>query len=180
MKFSLYYKGPLKANGDKKEKHRIRLAIHPQLRKLWTIEPLKTLWEKKLALTLRGDENPHIHKIDKYSFIPLVTKWLDLYVEISIDFLRECSPGDIIQGGDIDNRLKTLFDALRMPNALQEIPEDEEGNEIIYCLLEDDRLITDFQIKTHQILFDCEPDEVILLLNIKTKILKLSYRNMGL
>ena len=43
-----------------------------------------------------------------------------------IFMLRPEVPGAIItQGGDIDNRLKTLFDALRMPQNENELPKDE-------------------------------------------------------
>jgi hypothetical protein len=34
---------------------------------------------------------------------------------LNILFLRADIPGKVVQSGDIDNRLKTLFDALRMP-----------------------------------------------------------------
>jgi hypothetical protein len=33
---------------------------------------------------------------------------------------REVGLGRIVQGGDIDNRLKTLFDALRIPKTMSE------------------------------------------------------------
>jgi hypothetical protein len=45
-----------------------------------------------------------------YRFVPLVTRDLELLCNIEILFLRQGSPGEIInRTGDIDNRLKTLF-----------------------------------------------------------------------
>ena len=62
------------------------------------------------------------------------------------------APGSIVtKKGDLDNRLKTLLDGLRIPTSQQEIrtftsQETLEENEYI-CLLEDDVLITALQIE---------------------------------
>src|SRR6266849_6098917 len=51
-------------------------------------------------------------------FVPLVRQSLALACSLDILFLRREEPGSLIlQGGDIDNRIKTLFDALKMPTA---------------------------------------------------------------
>jgi hypothetical protein len=41
--------------------------------------------------------------------------------------LRADIPGKVVQSGDIDNRLKTLFDALRMPASDLEMAECASG-----------------------------------------------------
>ena len=57
----------------------------------------------------------------------------------------------IIAGADIDNRLKTLFDALSWPTQTQQLPPgwapgpDEQP---LHCLLQDDRHITRVNIET--------------------------------
>ncbi len=40
MNFTLYYRGQLKSNGGPKEKHLLRKSFHPQLKTLWSQEPL--------------------------------------------------------------------------------------------------------------------------------------------
>ena len=64
--------------------------------------------------------------------------------------LRPEKPGGIIvQSGDIDNRLKTLFDALCLPPQTNQIPKDEGlsiNESPMYCLLEDDSLITSIKV----------------------------------
>jgi hypothetical protein len=40
MEFRLFYRGLLKSNGGPAEKQTIRRWFHPQLKKLWTQEPL--------------------------------------------------------------------------------------------------------------------------------------------
>jgi hypothetical protein len=58
--------------------------------------------------------------------------------------------------GDLDNRLKTLFDGLRVPTGTQEIKqfktrEQLEADDYI-CLLQDDVLITSLQIEVQRYL----------------------------
>jgi hypothetical protein len=141
MEFCLFYEGELPSNGNKEDKHRIRLEIEPQLKKLWEQEPLRGLWIKKER---DGSSNNELIKsVDSRPFLPIVTSQLHLYAEINIEMIRPGKPGDLVQGGDIDNRLKTLFDALRMPNEVNELVEASEDNESpCHCLLEDDCLIT--------------------------------------
>jgi hypothetical protein len=59
--------------------------------------------------------------------------------------MRPDDPGAIVQRADIDNRLKTLFDALRCPANAQQIPDGwmpTPEDQPLHCLLDDDRLIT--------------------------------------
>lgn len=46
----------------------------------------------------------------------------------------------IRQGGDIDNQLKTLFDALRAPHDVAELPggPSDGDQDPLFCLLDDD------------------------------------------
>jgi len=46
------------------------------------------------------------------NYFPLVRNSLGLVCGIRVLFLRREPPGRVYQGGDIDGRLKTLFDAL--------------------------------------------------------------------
>jgi hypothetical protein len=80
-----------------------------------------------------------------------------MYLRCSLDILL-LSPEDdhriILQGGDIDGRVKTIFDALRTPKTKEEtgnqLPED--GENPFYCLLEDDSLISEVKVTTGQLL----------------------------
>lgn len=60
----------------------------------------------------------------------------------------------ILRRGDIDGQLKTLFDALRMPENDSETggagPQEDEAP--FYCLLQDDRLISQIRVTTDQLL----------------------------
>jgi len=150
MEFRLIYDGPLSSAANdsrKKEKHEIRMALHPQLTELWRTHP---------ALSpLQGDwQKDNLFEVGHFKFLPLVTSKRDLHCQLEIVFLRPGPPGRlVIQGGDIDNRIKTLFDALRVPSSPNEIPDtNRSGPGIICCLLEDDSLISGFSVQTDQLL----------------------------
>lgn len=86
------------------------------------------------------------------SFVPLVRKSLYLACALDILFLRQEDPGSLVlQGGDLDGRIKTLFDALRMPTQ-QEAKGDSLTADPLCCVLESDTLISDVSIKTGRLL----------------------------
>jgi len=90
-----------------------------------------------------------------YNFIPLVAEEWSLACSINVLMLRPDMPGTVIKSGDLDNRLKTIFDALRMPSSKDELggydlPSDDEKP--FYCLLEDDRLITNVTVEADVLL----------------------------
>jgi hypothetical protein len=167
MDFILRYRGPIHANGNTKEKHTIRQAIHRQLTELCTQEPLfhsaqnPDLPEGRLESQQFKVPRPlkkggfYTFSLRGFQFVPIINKPHELACSLEILMLRREKPGAIIShGGDIDNRLKTLFDALRMPHHESELlgvdcPATEER---MYCLLEDDCLITKVAVNTQQLL----------------------------
>ena len=94
--------------------HSIRQQLHPQLKRLWEYPPLSQKKEEWLNDAWQGDY-ARIITVGAKRYAPLVGA--DLAAEVDIVFLRQQAKGQLIgEGGDIDNRLKTLFDALRMPS----------------------------------------------------------------
>jgi hypothetical protein len=174
VEFRLTYDGPLLATqnpndakkGDSRvdHKHAIRKRFHPQLKRLREITPFLKAGHRSgpSALLVHGPAAPKYDaetlakKFDWYgwNFVPLVTQELDLICGLEILFLRPDRPGELIWAGDIDNRLKTLFDALRVPqpteNYVSRKPESDE--QPFFCLLEDDKLITKITVETDQLL----------------------------
>jgi len=92
-------------------------------------------------------------------------------VKLDILMLRPQPPGHVISGGDIDNRIKTLFDALCAPKINQLPDSTSEGLKRIEqagpirCLMQDDNLITDVSISTDTLL-DVDPtsEDVVLII----------------
>ncbi len=104
----------------------------------------------------------------------LVNKKYHFLANLEIILFRPQEPGSIfLEGGDIDNSLKTLFDALQMPSQAQEIPKNDspkDDEDPFYCLLEDDKLISSITVKTHQLLKDYDrATSVELLIVVETK-----------
>lgn len=196
MEISLTYRGSLPACQPKDskaaEKQTIRLDFSNQLKNVWMSEPVLSLAMGEQAFAPAILENcriklEHDHfgrkyahsRIDAFGFciLPLVTRFSGLVCHLTIDFLRRDDPGGIFLGGDIDNRLKTLLDALRMPQCDQEILSSMHGKgEYLYCLLEDDSLVTKVTIDTqrlHTTKPDGEPtDYAELLVKASIKVLR--------
>src|SRR5271167_2144085 len=113
VKFNITYDGELLSANDKnsrvKNKNAIRFDIADQL----------------LPIFIKGDfprfnldsfTTLEVARVKKgIKCIPILTRKMNASCRLSIKLMRNEHPGQIVHGGDIDNRLKTLFDALRMP-----------------------------------------------------------------
>jgi hypothetical protein len=210
MRFTLIYHGPLFGSGNKSKPDKVRDLrdqLHPQLKYLWDNNTaLKHLRQSAivgrlgpdLALTqspftaprdlerfpIRENEVDLCEPIAQggVSYIPLVRKSLDLNCRLDIHFLRQEDPGSLVlQGGDVDNRIKMLFDALRKPDldVQQQYPQAHQVN---YCLLESDSLIASFGVTTDRLLFpETEhPNEVHLLIEVTINVLRVGNWNVCL
>jgi hypothetical protein len=197
MKFTLTYDGELRPNADPRRKWEIRKQLHPQLQTLWSLSPALHILKLRRYIPEggyylieshhKGDSvdniqnesiknAPHIDlcapiEMSGHQFLPVVRDILALQCGLNIIFLRQEKPGKIYQGGDLDNRLKTLFDALSMPNADQIIPGDNYASPI-HCLLEDDSLISSLTVETRQLLSQASisPHYVRLLIEVEVKV----------
>lgn len=184
MEFHLLYNGKLHVNGDRREKHNIRKALHPQLRRLWLTSPNLRTKAERIGLMAQSNEvnsaitsasfplpslevsqEQYIHKgfeamgekwnRNGFNFVPLVTKEEALRCSLDILFLRVEEKNYILQGGDIDGRLKTLFDGLRMQLDPNETPPRivaETHENPFFCLLENDDLISEVRVNSSQLL----------------------------
>ena len=196
MEFRLTYKGSLPSQSVGasriREKHAIRRQIHAQLRELWHTNIVlerhtrQTQHTRKLIVPdLRSDESDVTTGLDfilrdhskfGYRFVPLINEKIGIACSLDILFLRRDGPGNLVAGGDIDNRIKVLFDGLRLPQNEGEIGKfsPQEGENPFFCLLEDDKLITDVRITTDRLLTPKEgtesPHEVQLVIHVVTKI----------
>ena len=85
-------------------------------------------------------------------FFPLVRDTLALSCSLKIQFLRQGPRGRVYQGGDLDGRLKLLLDALSVPQNDNEVCEDDAIEQPVYCLVEDDRLVTGFEVVSEELL----------------------------
>ena len=169
QKLTLFYRGELKSNGDAKHKHAIRSVFHLQLERHF-MDKHENLYEKVTGEVPEAQQNEdfiatHLNRVERapHLFYPLALVGL---VELDITMLRPGPMGQILAGGgDIDNRLKTLFDALQVPDANQS--KVVSGSEKMHCLMADDKLVSRVNVRTSQLLdVPTESREVVVVIDV--------------
>lgn len=181
VEFSLTYQGPLPACNSARDdakseyKQKIRLEFAEQLASHWNREEVLKGWKrigfdvvplvdrKPVTTALLRNTSPHfLVEMCGYRWLPIVTRSNGLICELDIRLKRRSDPGEIFvsgdDGGDLDNRLKILLDALRMPLSAKECPgnmcgpgaRDGRWVELI-TLLEDDSLISKVTIEARRL-----------------------------
>ena len=78
-----------------------------------------------------------------------------LHCGLDILFLRKEQPGKVYQGGDLDGRIKTIVNSLTMPQHLEQVIEKTTTKlDPVYCLLEDDSLVSGVHVESERLLTD--------------------------
>lgn len=174
----------------RERKTALRHDFHKQLALLWRIHPyLKTQDPATFALQparaqRSAEVSPPVHyesnlwyrcPLGGIEYVPIVSYGHRMHCHLAIRLHSRRVIGGIIHAGaDLDNRLKVIIDALRMPDpgqdaqpeARQEASDGEcdDGQPIVYCLMENDDLVTKLSIETFQLLSDdpktAEPEYV--------------------
>ena len=183
MRFRLTYEGPLRPTQREPEDHQphpmaphqhtIRKSFHKQLKRLWStnrflrecrVHPKFYAAPYTPADGAMWAPNPDelIPYVDAvatnyheygYRFVPLVREEISLMCSLDILFLRRDVPGSVVSAGEIDNRLKTIIDALRRPrNAKEAIGAPDDDEDPFFCLMEDDKQINRLTIEADTLL----------------------------
>jgi hypothetical protein len=212
MRFHLVFSGALRASASNAKPHdvmNIRREFARQLTQLWkthhalqvlsgTGAVQKRLFRQTPAMSaLTGPMTPR-QLAQRHSefedclpalavggkwYLPLVRKSLDLNCELEILFLRQQDPGELVsQGGDIDNRIKTLLDALRMPSKEEQERAGDFEEDGMFCLMENDTLVSSLGVDTDRLLFPQtdRPHEVHLVIKVTLNVLRVGPHNMCL
>jgi len=169
-------------------KHKIRTALHPQIRDFWMSHPALrvpggpftarytekslTFWEHYSEQHKVVSASDHTHR-----FAPLITEQDYYGCAVNVLFLRRDIPGvSLIHKGDLDNRLKVLFDSLRMPSCTKEAydsPQPPDQNPC-FCLLKDDKYIDHVSVTTDRLLAppaaNESEDDVLIILHIIARV----------
>jgi hypothetical protein len=162
MEFRLTYEGELMHKCSQLADHKqdIRKHFHRQLRRLWEIHPFLRDYRVFGSSGGVGSQGGMLEQIaayyskGPYRFVPLAREDSATMVSLEILFLRSGEPGKIIRSADIDGRLKTLLDALRMPAVREEwgSHKPEDGEDPFFCLMEDDKLVASVSVTTDTLL----------------------------
>lgn len=193
MEFRLLYEGELPPSGNKNkrtcEKHEIRRSFHPQLRRLWSVDSnLRELAARRWVESVKSNFPPTTEpeRFDlgvkamgekwsraEFKCVPLVTPDMGLRCGLDILLLRPEEDRFIFKAGDVDGQIKTLFDALRIPQNKGETggigPQADECP--LFCLLEDDTLISEVKVSTDRLLLlpgqrDVRPNDALVVIHV--------------
>jgi hypothetical protein len=171
-------------------KHEIRRRFHPQLEQFWCenhfLNTMKTnpdaghnhgktmdeeAWKVSSYSTpmreaLKSRYQDNYHPGFEYGWVPLAREEYALAVSLRILCLRRDGPGAVGAGRDIDNRIKTLIDALTLPTKGQGCPRTRDGQDLppgdnekpyFYVLLANDKLVDHLEVETDTAL-ELNPD----------------------
>lgn len=212
MKFTLIFDGQLPPSAGKRALYasKVRNILHPQMRDLWDNHVImrqlrhEALVNNHAMFDLAMQNKPPVlpdfnepppplkdNQVDlcapvfvrEHEFLPIVRKSLYLACQIDITFLRHEEPGHLFEnGGDLDNRLKCFFDGLTLPNVEQFTKGEDPVGKPLCCLLEDDRLISDFSVRTGRLLGKTEKNQydVRVQADVTIKVLRMFDVNRAL
>ena len=166
MEFRLTYEGALPSSRSKgqtydkkwKIKHHLRKHFHKQLKKYWQENSvLKSILShhKSPGLNMDPIYEPMLHRSEFFNWLPLVIEQNNIECRLDILYLRNGARGKVVSKSDIDNRIKTLLDALKRPTSAEilEHAKPDSDEDPFFVLLEDDRVISHLSIETDTLLY---------------------------
>ncbi len=145
------------------------MHFHSQLKAFWEIFPgvqnIKTTPMKRLKADIHDE---HMTAFDyivnentitrgdgvSFKFAPLLRGRMTMLCSLQVVYLRRSEPGSVLANSDIDNKLKTIFDALSVPSPGQLPDNIDAPPDPIYVLLENDKLVTHVAVETDWLLGD--------------------------
>lgn len=180
MRFRLIYDGPLGTQGSNHafdDKWNIRNQLHSQLVDLWKSHPALREWHMGYYPPVENaqpEQQSHTKDWAKQfppinDYLPLVRQQIGMICSLDILFLRQTPKGSIIsQSGDLDNRIKVLFDGLQMPQNDAEKKGQTVDDKPFHCLLENDALITSFAVRSDRLLArkDDKQNHAVLVIDV--------------
>jgi len=181
MDIVLTYRGRIPAKrSDREAVWAIRREFHTQLAKLWGKEPFSVLrrWE---------DSNfeagaPHFtrHWRDQ-TFVPFLGEDVGVGANIDITLLTGMpAKKRVVSSGDLDNRIKRLIDALRVPKGEGEMVESLPADARWYCLLEDDDVVISVTARLGAYLASDDPAEAFAFIRVRPSALRVTLSNLSM
>lgn len=163
MQFRLTYEGEVPSSQSRvaDAKMRIRKSFHVQLKRLWstshvlrdrTVEVEGPDGAERVSL---AESLAREYREFGYRFVPLAHRARQLHCQLEILLLRNDGMTRAISAGDLDNRVKTVIDALKRPRNTSDLGgfrTPEPGEDPFYVLLEDDELVSGLVVETGDLL----------------------------
>lgn len=164
-KFSLYYRGKLTKNNETKRE--VRRFFHHQLKILAKDKGYEAYFKQNQKEYSKKEQEAKRSYLEKgFSFIPLLTKTMEVQVVLDILILRYFKLENhlLTPCSDIDNQIKVIFDALSCPQKDNQVNEKwkpyEDEKEGIYCLLENDIIVNSYSAEAGHLLLSEELEKI--------------------
>jgi hypothetical protein len=157
---TLVYQGPLKSNGRAEHKSAIRQEFSAQLKTVYEREILNHESESVRTLV----EEKCVREVAGQRYTSLANRTFGLHAKVDVTLLSVNNSSIFANAqGDIDNRLKTLFDALSIPPQSQAEQIRCTAPELIVCLVEDDVLIRDVRVRVGELLLPVQDKSTVVV-----------------
>lgn len=173
LRFRLFYRGPLPSGAGltKTEfKQQLRGLLHSQIKAAWDGE---RLFQNRIPVApddVKGDHHrlPILQTVGGHRFVPLASSALSCLVDVECLLLTAEPDGAIVNvSGDIDNRIKTLIDALRVPtpDEVTRVPPTSLPDPC-YCLMDDDKILRRLSVTADRLLAATSDVDAIVVAEI--------------
>lgn len=193
-------------------KHHIRRALHPQLKHFWETHSFLRMYKTTPRLfehmlpegaykSVPIDQNTkvplvtllgHVYGHHDYKFVPLVREDISLVCSLRVLCLRRDHAGAVLPARDIDNRIKTLIDALSAPREKQGAPlgldgkplPPQDGEDPFYVLLDDDKQVNHLEVEADTLhappVAGEDESYVRLIIGVETRAVQVDMFNLSL
>lgn len=181
MEIVLTYRGRIPAKrSDRESVWAMRREFHTQLEKLWGREPFDVLkrWEDS---GFAAGAPRFTSSWRDQTFVPFLGRDLGVGADLEITLLSgHPRQKRVLSAGDLDNRVKRLVDALRVPHGDSEMAEALPPGGRWYCLLQDDDVVTAVSAKLGTYLASDDPSESFAFIRVRPTGLRVSTSNLGM
>ncbi|AKR58078.1 hypothetical protein XM25_20250 [Devosia sp. H5989] len=169
MEIILTYRGRVpgqkRTSGNLDAIWRMREAFHRQLEKLWGKAPFTILKDWEDSDFAAGAPDFRRARAG-CTFIPFYGRHIGICVSLEIQLLTGFpAQKSVLVAGDIDNRIKRITDALRVPNVDE--TRDEMSVQRWYSLLEDDNAVLSLTASTGTYLASDDPTEAFVFVRVR-------------
>ena len=138
----------------------MRRSFHHQLAKVRKSDPFNVLDREFFTNSART--------IREQRFAPLYGKHVKVQIMLDLVLLTGTPERkSALSSGDLDNRLKRIIDALRMPSQADEVYEDPISPDTCYCLMDDDSGVSSVSAKLGPFLGSNDPEESFVFIKAR-------------
>lgn len=169
MSFSLIYRGQLKSSqrSRKQDLNHLREQFHEQLQAIPRYEfdaGIMPILDSSGQLYVMRDELQF--QRNGYDYIAAIAGQ-NLVVSLDVNLYSPMTQHRLIHnGGDLDNRAKTLLDSLRLPSETEAKNSWYPDAGPCWVLLEDDSIIRNISIQQEQILGQDDSRDVLAIVGV--------------